>query len=130
MTSSWHFPVLVLVSLIAFAGLLFTVLGHRTTAPTSTSLLSVAGIVVVGGMLFARMGAGMGLPVWVYYGVPAVVTWVLPPLAFRMRSGEIAMYVPLAALIAPIIHVMFSFFLGWKEYMPFLPVPAFWELMS
>jgi len=33
-------------------------------------------------------------------------------------------------LVAPVIHVLFSFFLGWQEYMPFIPVPLLSELMG
>ena len=88
----------------------------------------MAGVVVVGGLVFAKMGTTIGLPVWLYYGVPAVLTWVLPPFVFRMRGNEIAKYLPMAVLVAPMIHVLFSFLLGWKEYMPFIPVPSIWEL--
>jgi hypothetical protein len=36
----------------------------------------------------------------------------------------------MAVLVAPVIHVLFSFFLGWKEYMPFIPVPYLGELIG
>jgi hypothetical protein len=93
-------------------------------------MLWVAGVVVVGGMTFAKLGATSGLPVWLYYGLPAGLTWVLPPLVFRMTGREIARYVPLAVLVAPVIHVTFSLLVGWKEYMPFLPVPSLAELVG
>ncbi|MGQ0736435.1 MAG: hypothetical protein ACT4QD_22620 [Acidobacteriota bacterium] len=54
----------------------------------------------------------------------------MPPIAFRMRGREVALYVPLAMLVAPSIHVVFSFLLGWKEYMPFIPVPSLRELIG
>jgi hypothetical protein len=130
MASVWRFPIFILVSLITFVGLLFAVLRHRSPPPASASVFWVTSVVVVGGMLFARMGTTVGLPPWLYYGVPAVVTWVLPPLVFRMTGIEVATYLPLAVLVAPIIHVVFSFFLGWKEYMPFIPVPSLWELIA
>jgi len=37
-------------------------------------------------------------------------------------------YLVMAFLSSPLIHVVFSFFLGWKEYMPFINIPAMWEL--
>jgi len=37
--------------------------------------------------------------------------------------------VALSVLLAPTIHILFSFFLGWGEYMPFLPVPALASLL-
>jgi hypothetical protein len=39
-------------------------------------------------------------------------------------------YLALAALSAPLIHVLFSFIIGWGEHMPFWPVPTFTELIS
>ncbi len=130
MGAGWHFPVLILVSFVVFIGVLWTVLRRRTERVRTVTVLWVAALVVIGGMSFARLGTSLGLPVWLYYGVPAVVTWVLPPLIFRMRRSEIARYVPLAILVAPTIHVLFSLLFGWKEYMPFIPVPSLGELRS
>ena len=61
-------------------------------------------------------------------GIPAALTSLLPPIVFRMAPAEIGKYILMAALVAPVIHVLFSFFLGWKEYMPFIPVPSLGEL--
>jgi hypothetical protein len=118
------------VSLLQFLGVLFVVMHRRSPPPTLARVLSVAGVVVVGGMVFAKTGTTVGLPVWVYYGVPAALTWVLPPVVFRMRGNEVSRYLALAVLSAPMIHILFSFFLGWKEYMPFIPVPSLWELIA
>ena len=124
MSTGWHFPIFIVVSFVAFVAVLRLALHKRPDPPARTTLLWVAAVVVVGGMLFAKAGAGLGLPVAIYYGVPALLTWLLPPIAFSMRGREIAIYLPLALLMAPIIHVLFSLFLGWHEYMPFLPVPS------
>jgi len=109
---------------------LHLVLRRRNEPPPAWRVLLVAMIVVPGGMLFARVGALGGLPVWVYYGIPAALTWLLPPVAFRMRGREIAHYLPSAVLVAPLIHVVFAFFLGWTEYMPFIPVPSLREVLG
>jgi hypothetical protein len=45
-----------------------------------------------------------------------------------MSPRRVALYLLLALLSAPLIHVLFSFFLGWHEYMPFLPVPGLADL--
>jgi hypothetical protein len=66
----------------------------------------------------------------VYYGIPAALTWLLPPVVFRMRGREIAHYLPSAVLVAPLIHVVFAFFLGWTEYMPFIPVPSLRDVLG
>jgi hypothetical protein len=129
MSTTWHFPIFVAVSFAAFIGMLRFVLRKRPAAPSWTTLIWVALVVVVAGMLFAKTGTRYGLPVWLYYGVPAALTWVLPPLVFRMQRREMLTYLVLAFVLAPAIHVIFSFFLGWKEYLPFIPVPSFAELV-
>ena len=85
---------------------------------------------VVGGMLFAKVAVNSGLPTWMYYGIPAVATLLLPPIAFGMHRGEIAAYLCAASLLPAVIHVGFSLVLGWKEYLPFWVVPSFRELLS
>jgi hypothetical protein len=129
MAVAWHFPVLILASLIAFVGVLLVVLSRRDGQPRLMTVVWVAAVVVVGGMTFAKVGAMAGWPVWLYYGGPATITWVLPPFVFRMRAKETVLYLALAVLIAPAIHVLFSFLFGWKEYMPFIPVPSIMELL-
>jgi hypothetical protein len=130
MSTDWHFPIFVAVSLVAFTGVLRLVLRHRSAPLSWQALIWVAGVVVVGGMTFAKIGATHGLPIWLYYGVPAVLTWVLPPVVFRMRGRELPIYLLLALVVAPAIHLAFSFILGWNEYLPFLPIPSLVELAS
>lgn len=130
MSTDWHFPVLVVVSLLVFVGILHAVLHSRREPPRLSRMVWVAIVVVVGGMSFARMGALSDLPVWVYYGIPAALTWLLPPVVFRMSARELTRYLPMALLVAPFIHVVFAFFFGWKEYMPFIPVPSLRELFG
>ena len=105
------------------------VLRRRLVKPKGLMIFALAVVVIVGGMVFARWGATSGLPWWVYYTLPAVATLVVPPAAFRMARNETLEYLAVAFLMAPAIHAVFSFFLGWKEYMPFLPVPSLWELL-
>ncbi|HSY29631.1 MAG TPA: hypothetical protein VK832_19125 [Burkholderiaceae bacterium] len=129
MSTSNHFPFFILVSLFSFVFLLKFVLRGRPVFPSRVRIAAIALIVVVGGMIFARYGATSGIPWWLYYGVPALLTLLLPPLVFRMDGRESMLYLLLAFLLSPLIHVCFSFFFGWKEYMPFIPVPSLWELV-
>ncbi len=125
-----RFSVFVLVSLVAFIAILRFVTRRRARRPRTATVLVVAGIVVVGGMLFAKFGNNAGLPWWIYYTVPALATLVLPPAAFAFSGRELAQYLVLALLSSPAIHVVFSFLLGWHEYMPFIPVPSLRELLA
>jgi hypothetical protein len=125
-----RFWVFVLVSLVAFIAILRFVTRRRVHRPRQATVLGVAGVVVVGGMLFAKFGNNAGLPWWIYYPVPALVTLALPPATFAFSGKESAQYLVLAFLSSPAIHVVFSFFLGWHEYMPFIPVPSLQDLLA
>ena len=125
-----RFWVFVLVSLVAFVAILLFVTRQRVTRPRLAVVLAIAGVVVVGGMVFAKSGNNAGLPWWVYYTVPALVTLVLPPAVLGLYGRELAWYLGLAFLSSPAIHVVFSLLLDWHEYMPFIAVPSLRELLG
>lgn len=125
-----HFAVFVLASFAAFLLVLKLIFAKRSVQPKLLSLLWSSALVVVGGMVFAKVAANSGLPTWVYYGIPAIATLLLPPIVFGMRRGEIVAYLCAASLLPAVIHVGFSLFLGWKEYLPFWAVPSLRELLS
>jgi len=64
----------------------------RIAKPGRWSMLALAIIVVPVGMIFARYSHIFfhDLSWLVYYGVPAGITFCLPPLWFRMSRKEIA----------------------------------------
>jgi hypothetical protein len=130
MADSIHFLIFIIVSLIAFVFILRFVLRERSNSLPILRISLISLIVVVGGMIFAKHGATSGFPIWIYYGVPALLTLLLPPIFFRMTSKEILLYLLLAFLVSPLIHLLFSFFVGWKEYMPFIQIPSLWELLK
>lgn len=125
-----RFPIFIAVSLAVFAAILRFVMRKRSAYPAFSSIAAVAAVVVIGGMLFAKFGHNAGWPWWVYYTVPAATTLLLPPLAFRFPASELWQYLVLAFLSSPAIHIAFSFFLDWHEYMPFLKVPSIQELIG
>lgn len=131
MNTEWHFPVMIVASLALFIGLMFVVLGRTAFRRRMPAVLLVSLVVVVGGMLFGKYGATtFQLPWWIYYPVPALVTILLPPFVFRMSVPRTILYLLLSAASAPCIHIMFSFFLGWDEYMPFFRVPSIASLLE
>src|SRR5262245_20692189 len=69
MSAGWLFPIFVVVSFAAFVGILRVALHARRERPRGVTVLWVAALVVIGGMLFAKTGTSLGLPVAVYYGV-------------------------------------------------------------
>lgn len=123
-----RFFIFIVVSLLVFIGILRWTLRARPVMPTAGLTCGIAFVVVVVGMCFAKFGATAGFPWPVYYGVPAAATLALPPLAFRMQGSEFAWYVLLAFASSPAIHAVFSFFVGWHEYMPFWPIPSLWDM--
>ena len=125
-----RFAVFVLVSLFAFIAILYFVTRRRTQRPNTLTVIAVAALVVVGGMLFAKFGNNIGFPWWIYYTVPALITLAVPPVAFKFSGKELAQYLVLAFLSSPVIHVAFSFFFDWHEYMPFIPVPSLKSLLA
>jgi hypothetical protein len=125
-----RFSVFVFVSLVAFIAILRFATRHRSQRPDTSTVVLVSGIVVVGGMIFAKFGNNAGLPWWIYYTVPALTTLLLPPVVFKFSGKELLQYLVLAFLSSPVIHVLFSFFLDWHEYMPFIPVPSLKSLLA
>lgn len=128
--TEWHFPIMIAAALVEFVTLLWLVLGTATFRSRLAAVLVVALVVVVAGMLFGKYGAAGRLPWWIYYPLPALVTIFLPPLVFRMKPRRTILYLVLAAISAPLIHVLFSFLHGWDEYVPFLPSPSLASLVS
>lgn len=130
MSEAERFPIFILVSLVVFLAILRFVTRRRATRPSVATVLATAAVVVVGGMVFAKFGQNTGWPWWIYYTVPAAVTLVVPPVALRFSATELWQYLALAALSSPSIHLLFSFLLGWHEYMPFIRVPSLREILS
>lgn len=131
MTDVQRFAIFTVAALVLFLAVVLWTIRNRTTKPSGQSLLVLAILVVPVGMIFARYSHIFipDLPWVIYYGVPALMTFVLPPLWLRMSGFETTRYVPLAVLIAPTIHVFFSLFVGWHDYMPFpVYIPSLAEL--
>lgn len=127
---SLRFSFFIAVSLLAFMAILGFILRKRLLRPPLRNIALIATIVVVGGMVFAKFGHNAGWPWWIYYTVPAAATLLLPPLGLRLSWSETWRYLLLAFLSSPAIHVFFSFFIGWHEYMPFIKIPYLLDLLA
>ncbi|MDC8003672.1 hypothetical protein POV27_06395 [Aureisphaera galaxeae] len=128
LSTVWHFPIMILASLLLFFVIIALVIGKLAFQRQSSIIIILSLFVVVVGMLFGKYGAQWGLPWWVYYPVPMLMTVLLPPVVLKMRTRQTVFYLVLSFLSAPLIHVLFSFFLGWQEYMPFLDIPYIGDL--
>ena len=130
MSEALRFPIFILVSLVVFFAILYFITRERSSRPSLIVLLGIAIVVVAGGMVFAKLGQNSGWHWGIYYTVPALATLILPPVALRFSTGELWRYLVLAALSSPVIHVLFSFLLGWHDYMPFIRVPSLQDILS
>jgi hypothetical protein len=122
-----------LVYLIAAIGVSYTVLRisvlKRPNKPY-LMLIITAVSVTTAGMIFARVTYGQQLPWWIFYGIPVLFTFLAPPVLLRMSRMEFLFYTPMALMGGPVIHIFFSFFLGWHEYMPLFYIPSLSDLIK
>jgi len=114
---------MILTSFVLFYLVIRLVLGKKEFREKIKSIFILSLLVVVIGMLFGKYGAQMGLKWWIYYPIPMLMNILLPPIILKMNLKKIVFYLVLSFLSAPVIHFLFSFFLGWTEYMPFLEIP-------
>ena len=128
-----RFGVFMAAAFLLFVGVVLWAVRRRAAKPRPGVMLALATVVVPIGMLFARYSHIFfpDLPWEIYYGLPALTTFFLPPLWLRMSQREIVRYIPLALLMAPVIHIVFSLFLGWHDYMPFpCHIPSLAEILQ
>ena len=57
-------------------------------------------------------------------------TVALPPVVFSLTKDEFVRYLAPTFVSAPAIQLVFSFFFGWRVYMPFLYILSLWELVG
>jgi hypothetical protein len=131
MSDTERFAVFMVFASIVFLTVLAFTTRRRVTKPSPALLCMLTVVVVVCGMLFARYAHILFRPPWwIYYGVPASMTFFLPPFVLRMNRAEVSRYVPMAILMAPAIHAFFSLLVGWHDYMPFpVYIPSLMEMI-
>jgi len=123
MNTGWHFPIMIVATIAIFILIMKIVLQKSDFRLKRQQIFFLSIIVVVFGMLFGKYGATYGLPWWLYYPIPMLITVLLPPVFFKFKGRQTLTYLILSFLSAPFIHFLFSFFLGWTEYMPFWKIP-------
>jgi len=95
------FLINMVVGLTVFVFVLLLTMRKRPKKPVFKIIL-LSLIAVVGGMIFARITFAKHLPWWIFYGIPAFVTFVLPPLVLKMKKRELLFYIPVAIIMSPI----------------------------
>ena len=120
---------MVLVSFILFFLVIRIVLGKQEFTEKRGSIILLSIVIVIIGMLIGKYGANWGLKWWIYYPVPMLMNVLLPPIVLKMKTRKTIFYLVLSLLSAPFIHVIFSFFFGWKEYMPFWKITGIYFIL-
>lgn len=127
---AWHFPIMILASLILFFIVIWIVLGTKEFKQNLRLIILLSFICVILGMLFGKFGANWGLKWWIYYPIPMLANVFLPPIFLKMKKKQVVIYLLLSFLSAPFIHFIFSFFFNWTEYMPFIKIPYIGTFLS
>lgn len=123
----FKFMVMAVFTYLIFVCVIRLVLGRQYKA--KSFLIDIVGIVVVfGSFLISKYGNFLKLPGYLYYGLPVVLTVFLPPLALKMKSEQVLKYLALSILTVPFVHIFFSFFVGWGDFLPFIKIPSLWTL--
>jgi len=122
MNTIWHFPIMIFTSFMVFFLVLRVVLGKTEFLNKRRLVLMLSIVVIIIGMCIGKYGANFGLKWWIYYPIPMLMNVMLPPIVLKMNLKKTLLYLGLSIVSAPIIHILFSKFLGWNEYMPFWTV--------
>lgn len=124
-----EFSSLTIVSVIVIILIVRFSLRQRYPNPTQQVVVVMTlGLLAVVCMAWERYTTGWGMPWWIYYPVPFLLTLLIPIFWFRMKRNEALTYSLLTVLAAPVSHIVYSL-LGWKEFMPFIEVPSLLELL-
>lgn len=124
-----EFSSLTIVSVIVIILMVRFSLRQRYPNPTKQLMvLLVLSLLAAVCLVWERYTTGFGLPWWIYYPVPLLLTLLFPIFWFRMKRSEAVTYFLLTILAAPVSHILYSL-LGWKEFMPFIEVPSLLEML-
>lgn len=125
-SANWHFIVMIFASILVLIFVIRLLISKDRFLQMKKVIITLSVLVVVAGMLLGKFGANWGLPWWIYYPVPMLLTLILPPLILKFDARQSLIYILLSFLSAPFIHIFFSFFMGWGEYLPFWKIP-YWK---
>jgi hypothetical protein len=128
MDQSFRFLVMAAVTYLAFLCVIRIVLGSQYKA--KPFLINVIGMITVyGSFLVEKYGNFLKLPIYLNYILPALLTVFLPPLALKMKSDQTLKYLGYSLIALPVIHLLFSFLLGWGDILPFIKIPSLWNII-
>ncbi len=91
-----HFLSFMVVSFFVFLAVRPYVLCRREMRPPLSVFLVLSAMAIILGMTSGKYGQNWGLPWWIYYTVPALITLLFPALYLKMNRRETLLYLILA----------------------------------
>lgn len=81
------------------------------------------------GIAIVTVGLGIillktGLPPWLYFPLPVIVSLGAPWLIFRPGWKAYLVFLGVSVIMSPLTHFLWSFFLGYHNYLPFWEIPS------
>lgn len=101
--SEWHFVVMIGASFIVFIYVIRFCLTKQQFTQKFSRIILLAFVIAVGGMFLGKFGANLGLPWWIYYPIPMMMTVFIPPVTLAMTARQTGAYLVLSLFSAPFI---------------------------
>lgn len=128
MNPAFKLLVMAAISYIAFLCVIRIVMGSQYKA--KSFLINIIGMISVYGTYILKLYKGSIKPTFIYYILIIILLLVLPPMVFKMKNDQTLKYLAFGIISLPILHLLFSLFLGWEDLLPFLPLPSISELLK
>jgi len=68
-----------------------------------------------------------GLPPWVYFPLPVLVSMVSPWLIFHPNWKAYLVFLGISMIMSPLTHILWSLILDYHNYLPFWEIPSVWD---
>lgn len=127
---TFQFITLIFASLFIFNLVVWISLGTKKFINNINRITLLSFLCVIIGILIGKYGADFGLKWWIFYPVPVLLNVLLPPIILKMNKKQLLSFMILIILSGPFIHLIFSFFFNWTEYMPFMEIPYYKTLLN
>ncbi|MGI6083880.1 MAG: hypothetical protein ACOYIF_00385 [Acetivibrionales bacterium] len=128
MDQAFRFLIMAGVTYMAFLCVVRFAMGSQFKS--KSFLINIIGMLTVyGSFIISRYNGILKLPVILQYTLLILLTIFLPPLSLKMKSEQTLKYFAFGIVAVPLLHLIFSLLLGWRDYLPFIQIPSLWELL-
>ncbi|MBA7645570.1 hypothetical protein ES703_53328 [subsurface metagenome] len=126
----WNGPLLSILAATVGLFVGFVVAFRKTNRWSKSGIVAVwafgiSVVTVVMGIVLLKIG----LPPWIYFPLPVIVSLVAPWLIFRPSWKAYIVFLCVSMIMSPLTHFLWSFFLDYHNYLPFWEIPSLWDLL-